>query len=76
MPDQYVTHDAFERWATRLDEKFDKVIERHNDDFREMGERVKALETNQHAAAWLAATLSGLIAALVGGIVTLFGGSK
>lgn len=41
-----------------------------------MGERIKALETNQSAAAWIATALSGIVAAIVGSVVALVSGRQ
>jgi hypothetical protein len=57
----------------RIESKLDEFISTVSERAIDMEGRVKALETNQSHAAWLATWISGVIAALVTYIVTSFG---
>ena len=68
---QLVTLDIFLHHMEEMNGKLDAVILRGAEKDVEIAERLKALETNQAAAAWIATTLSAIVAAIVGGVVTM-----
>lgn len=68
---QVVTLDIFLEHMEKMDSKLDTLALRVSEKDVKIEQRISSLETNQTAAAWIATTLSALVATIVGSAIAV-----